>query len=68
MVDTNKLKGLIVERGMTQTFVAESLGISRKSWYDRITKGKFDSDEIYSLIKILDIDNPTPIFFVDSDT
>lgn len=65
MVDTNKLKGLIVERGMTQTSVAQAIGLSRKSWYDRISKAKFDSDEIYNLIKVLDIKNPIPIFFAD---
>lgn len=65
MVDTNKLKGLIVERGKTQTEVAKELGITRKAWYDRVAKKKFDSDEMYKLVKILEIDNPVPIFFAD---
>lgn len=65
MVDTNKLKGLIVERGKTQTEVAQELGITRKAWYDRISKKKFNSDEMYALVKILDISDPVPIFFAD---
>lgn len=68
MVNVLKLKALIVERGMTQTQVAKKLGISRKSWYDRMSRKKFDSDEIYKLIELLDIDNPTPIFFADEVT
>ncbi len=68
MVDTLKLKALIVENGKTQTEVAKSLGISRKSWYDRMQKRCLDSDEMYKLIEILHIENPTPIFFADDVT
>jgi transcriptional regulator with XRE-family HTH domain len=65
MIDILKLKALIVERNMTQKEVAKRLGISKKVWYDRMKKRKFDSDEMYELIKILGIENPTPIFFAN---
>jgi transcriptional regulator with XRE-family HTH domain len=68
LVDTLKLKALIVERGMTQIEVAKTLGMSRKMWFDRMNKKKFDSDEMYNLIHILNIENPTPIFFADEVT
>jgi len=68
MVDTLKIKALVVERGMTQTEVAKKLGMSNKVWYDRMNKKKFDSEEMYNLIHILNIDNPTPIFFADNVT
>ena len=68
MVDTLKIKALIVENGMTQTAVAEKMGISRKTWYDKMSKKKFDSEEMYNLIHILNIDNPIPIFFADKVT
>lgn len=68
MVDTLKIKALIVEKGMTQIEVAEKMGMSRKVWFDRMSKRKFDSDEMYNLIHILEIENPTPIFFADKVT
>jgi len=62
MVNVNKLKARIVEKGLTQEVVMTEMGLTKRMWYDRMVKRKFDSDEIYSLIKILDIDDPTPIF------
>ena len=63
MVDTLELKAVIVRKGMKQIEVAKKMGMSRKTWFDRMSKKKFDSDEMYKLIQILDIENPTPIFF-----
>lgn len=68
MVDTLKIKALVIEHGMTQTEIAKKMGMSRKVWYDRMKKKKFDSEEMYNLIHILHIDNPTPIFFADNVT
>ena len=68
MVDTLKLKILVLEKGLTQTDVAKNLGMSRKMWYDRMKKRKFDSDEMYNLIHILNIEDPAKIFFVDNVT
>ena len=39
MVNTNKLKGLIVERGKTQKAVANSIGIDRSTFYRKMEKG-----------------------------
>lgn len=64
MVDVNKLKGLIVEKGLTQTEVYNRMGLSKRQWQGRIEKKKFDSDDMLLLIRILEIDNPSPIFFV----
>lgn len=63
MIDTNKLKGIIAERGTSQRKVAKKLGISEKTFYDKMHKGVFDSDEIQQMIFLLDIDNPIEIFF-----
>lgn len=68
MVDTLKIKALVVERGMTQTEVAKRLGMSNKVWFDRMSKKKFDSEEMYNLIHILNIGNPAEIFFADEVT
>lgn len=39
MVATNKLKGIIVERGTTQQNVAESIGINRSTFYRKMKNG-----------------------------
>jgi hypothetical protein len=63
MVNTNKLRGIIAERGYDQKDVAEMIGKSPKTFYEKMKKGKFDSDEIMSMVSGLKIENPTEIFF-----
>lgn len=63
MVDTNELRGVIAKRGLAQTDVAKMIGITPKTFYDRMSKGVFGSDEIQIMIERLDIDNPMDIFF-----
>ena len=65
MVDTNKLKAVITEKGLTQTEVYDRMGLSKRQWQCRREKKKFDSDDMMKLVTILEIENPTPIFFVD---
>lgn len=65
MVDTNKLKAVITEKGLTQTEVYDRMGLSKRQWQCRMEKKKFDSDDMMKLVTILEIENPTPIFFVD---
>ena len=68
MVDTNKLKGVIVENQKTQEDVAEYLGMSRKTFYLRMKNKVFGSDEIEKMISYLKIDDPIPIFFAKEVT
>lgn len=63
MVNTNKLRGIIAQNGLAQTDVAKMLGITPKTFYDRMSKGVFGSDEIQIMIDRLQIDNPMDIFF-----
>lgn len=65
MIDTNKLKGLIVEKEKTQEEVARYIGIAPKTFYSKMKKGVFGSDEIEKMIIFLKIDNPIDIFFVN---
>ena len=62
MVDTSKLKGIIVANNMTQEGVAKSIGLSRKTFYCRMKSGVFGSDEIEKMVKLLNIDDPMSIF------
>ena len=65
MVDTNKLKGAIVEKGLTQTEVYNRMGLTKRQWQGRMEKKKFDSEDMLKLVNILEITDPMPIFFVD---
>lgn len=67
LVDTAKLAGIIRERGKTQAMVAEDIGITPKTFYNKMQKKVFDSDEISKMISYLNISiNDAPaIFFSD---
>lgn len=68
MVNTNKLRGIIAERGLDQKDVAEMIGKSPKTFYEKMKRGKFDSDEIMQMVYGLNIENPVDIFFADDVT
>ena len=63
MIRVDKLKGIIVENGLTQKKVAEMIGITPKTFYDKMSKCVFRSDEIEIMIKELHIDDPMNVFF-----
>lgn len=63
MVDINRLKSVMVLNGRTQEDVAKAIGITSKTFYLRMKKGVFGSDEIEKMIDYLNIDDPMPIFF-----
>lgn len=65
MIRTDKLRGIIAEKGLSQTKVAEMIGVAPKTFYDKMSKGVFGSDEIQIMIKRLNIDNPMEIFFAE---
>lgn len=63
MVDTNRLKGLIVQNERTQEEVARYIGITPKTFYNKMKRKVFGSDEIEKMIELLNIEDPAPIFF-----
>lgn len=68
MIATSKLRGVIAERGLSQKKVAEHLGIGANTFYAKMKKGVFDSDEIASMITFLEIEQPLNIFFIENST
>ncbi|AYW46748.1 XRE family transcriptional regulator [Tetragenococcus koreensis] len=68
MVDTNKLKGIIVERGTTQQNVAESIGINRSTFYRKMKNGgDFSIGEAQKIAENVPLTNEeaVEIFFSD---
>ncbi len=63
MILVNELKGKIVAKGLTMQDVAKELDITPKTFYTKMNKGVFGSDEIEIMIDLLEIDNPMEIFF-----
>jgi DNA-binding XRE family transcriptional regulator len=65
VIRTDKLKGIIVENGYSQNDVAREIGITPKTFYDKMKKGVFGSDEIQKMKEMLHIEDPVSIFFAD---
>lgn len=63
VIDTNALRGKIIERGLTQAKMAEIIGITPKTFYEKMKRGVFGSDEIETMIQTLRIEKPMEIFF-----
>ena len=68
MIDTDELRGIIAKRKLSQQKVADMLGITPKTFYLKMKKGVFGSNEIEAMIDLLAIENPTPIFFAKKST
>lgn len=63
-LNVNKLKGKIVEKGLTQGKIAVKLGISPQSFNAKLNKrAPISLDEMFKLIEILKINDPNEIFF-----
>ena len=61
-MNTAKLKGLIAEKGYSQREVAKAIGITEKTFYSKMKKGVFGTDEATAMIELLEIENPADIF------
>lgn len=63
MIKTDELRGIIAKRGFSQSDIAKKIGITPKTFYEKMKVGIFGSDEIQVMIDVLKIDNPAEIFF-----
>ena len=52
MVNVNKLKGVIVEKGLTKKKMAKKMGISDRTFYNKMRRKVFNSDEIVEMASI----------------
>ena len=53
MIDTASLRAEMTRYGFTQKQMAESIGISPRTFSNKLKKGVFGSDEIEQMIHIL---------------
>lgn len=62
MILTDELRGIIAKRGYSQRKVASMIGITEKTFYEKMKKGVFNSAEIQAIMELLEIDDPKTIF------
>lgn len=70
MINVNALKGAIAENNLSQRQLAKKLGMTENTFYRKMSKAKFDSDEMNGMIKELRLtkDNAINIFFANTVT
>lgn len=57
MVNTDELRGIFAKNKKTQTDIAKMIGVTPKTFYLRMQKGVFGSDEIQIMINELNIES-----------
>lgn len=68
MVRTDELRGIFAKNKKSQADIAKLIGVTPKTFYMRMQKGVFGSDEIQIMIDELHIENPIDIFFAKQVT
>lgn len=63
MLDVKELKSEMVRNGFTQKSLATALGMSSRTFTNRLKTGDFGSKEIELMMELLHLDEPTRIFF-----
>ena len=68
MIDVNKLRGKMAEKGRSGQDMALVIKKTPKTFYAKMKAGKFDSDEISAMVADLELENPLEIFFAEEVT
>lgn len=68
MIRTDELRGIFAKNNKSQTDIAKLIGVTPKTFYMRMQKGVFGSDEIQIMIDELHIENPMDVFFAKTVT
>lgn len=63
MIRTDELRGIIAKNKLSQSDVAVKIGVTPKTFYEKMKNGVFGSDEIQIMIEELHIEDPIAIFF-----
>ena len=68
MLDVRALKAEMVRKSYTQARLAEEIGISPRTFSNKLKTGEFGSKEMEAIIDILDLKEPMSIFFAKQVT
>lgn len=63
VIKTDELRGVIAKNGYSQSDIAKMIGVTPKTFYEKMKNGVFGSDEIQIMIDNLHIEDPISIFF-----
>lgn len=67
-MDAKTLKAEMVKNGYTQQSLAKELGISPRTFYNKLKSGDFGCKEIDIMIPLLKLKDPASIFFTNKVT
>ena len=68
MLDVKELKAEMVRNGYTQRALAAELGITPRTFSNRLNTGDFGIKEIEIMIRVLNLKDPFSIFFANQVT
>ncbi len=68
MIRTDKLIGIMASKKISGVQMAKIIGITPKTFYSKMKKGVFGTDEVEIMINVLDIKDPMSIFFAHNVT
>lgn len=63
MFQVKELKAEMARKGINQQQLAKEIGMSTKTLYLKMKTGKFGTDEVEKIMKVLDLKSPMSIFF-----
>lgn len=63
MLNVPEFRAAMARKGYTQKALSDILGISEKTFCDRMKNRRFGTEEIERLIPVLEIHDPMAIFF-----
>ena len=63
VLDVRALKAEMVRNGYTQAQLAKEIGVSSKTFSNRLKTGDFGVTEIEIMMRVLHLKDPFPIFF-----
>ena len=68
MINQEGLREIWISKGYTQDKVAKKIGLQVRTFRNRIKNGTLTTNDIDKLVELLDIKNPTSIFFIQCVT
>lgn len=68
MLDVKKLKAEMVRNGYTQAKLSRALGMTSRTFTNRLRTGDFGTKEIEIMINLLHLKDPLSIFFAKQVT